>query len=532
MNVSNLFNVNGSIGCGAYAVPDFPDADAYIKHLDYLGINRSLVWHIEARDLNPAIGNQRLLKNIADAGLTERLLPAFVITPACYFECGVIEFLRESFASGQVKALRIMPEISCFPVRQIERVLAELAEFRPLLLWDCRTFTGENDFRGLEYLAQKFPQVNFALTQKMWPGFNSVLDAMWRCPNIYVDTSWLHMRNTIELLRDEFGAERILFGIGHKAHNGAAIAMLMHARISGAERELIAHSNSERLLGLSPLTGKFLPEPAILEQKPWWRKFRSGQALKEVKIIDAHSHDGPHTRSWILRKSGPDVLLEQMDRLGVDKLLLSSERALFGDGLEGNCATEQVFASYGDRFKGYFAFNPRFGDKLTPKFDEFFGRDFYIGFKLLASFWKIPLIDPAYKPVWEYADKHRLPILLHTWNDEYNSPAMLTEIAEKYSNAIFLLGHSGGGTSGRLEAEKLVLDNNNVYLEFCGTFTTPIPFEQSADKVGWNKVLFGSDTGAHCEAWELGRYLSMPVPDKILEPGLAENMEKILAKKI
>jgi hypothetical protein len=530
MKTISLFNVNGSIGRGAYETPDYPAAVDFIKHLDYLDIDRSLVWHVQARDLNPAIGNKQLLKEISEAGAEKRLIPAFVVTPACYFEHGTIEFLRESFASGRVKALRIMPEISRFPVRQIERVLAQLAEFKPLLLWDCGTFTDDNDIRDIEYLAGKMPEINFALTQKMWPGFGSILDLMWRCPNVYVDISWIHMRNTIELLRDEFGAERILFGIGYKSHYGAAPAMLAHANISDAERELIAHGNIERLLKLPALSQKLTGCSNKLD-KPLWNRFRNGGALDDIEIIDSHGHDGPHTRGWFLREGTIKEVVKQMDNLGVDKLILSSERALFGDAVEGNKFLEQDALPFKDRIAGYLSFNPRYSERLCPLFDDFFSRDFYVGFKLLASYWKIPLTDPGYKPIWEYADKHRLPVLLHTWDDKYNSPAMLTGIVKKYPDAIFILGHSGGGTRGRLEAEALALDNDNVYLEFCGTFTTPIPFEDSANKVGWDKVLFGSDTGAHCEAWELGRYLSMPVPDKVLKPGLADNIIKIMELK-
>ncbi len=531
MKTSNLFDVNGCIGRGAYETPDYPTADDFIRHLDYLGIDRSLVWHVQARDFNPAIGNKQLLKEISEANADERLIPAFVITPACYYEQGTMEFLRDSFASGQVKTLRIIPSVSRFPVYQIERVLSALAEFKPLLLCDCRTFNNENDFRDIEYLAGKFPEINFALTQKMWGGFGFVLDLMWRCPNIYVDISWIHMRGTIELLRDEFGAERILFGIGYKSHYGAAVAMLAHAQISDAERELIAHGNIERLLELPNLSRRLTKEYPAKLNKPLWNRFRNGEALDGIKIIDSHGHDGPHTRGWFLREGTIKEIVKQMDRLGVDKLILSSERALFGDAIEGNKSLEQDSLLFKDRIAGYLSFNPRYSEGLCPLFDDFFSRGFYVGFKLLASYWKIPLTAPDYKPVWEYADKHRLPVLLHTWNDKYNSPVMLSEIVKKYPDAIFLLGHSGGGTAGRLEAEKLTLDNDNVYLEFCGTFTTPMPFEDSANKVGWGKVVFGSDTGAHCESWELGRYLSMPLPDEILTPGLAGNISKILELK-
>lgn len=550
MNTSTLFNVNGSIGSGAYETPDYPTVHDFLHHLDYLGVDRSLVWHVEARDFNPTLGNRRLLTEIADSDAQERLFPAFVVTPTCYFEYRALDFLRASFEANQVRALRIMPNVSRFTPRHLERVLAALAEFEPLVLWDVDVFHDEEDIHGIEYLAKKMPQVHFAITQKMWQGFGSVLDLMWRCPNVYVDISWLHMRDTIELLRDHFGAERLLFGIGYKSHYGAALAMLAHAQISEEERELISHGNLERLLKLPASPPKSVITNSSNREKPLWSTFKSGKPIDGIKIIDAHGHDGPHARGWFLREGTLEAKIKQMDRLGVDKLILSAERALFANPLEGNLELEAIAQPYQDRIAGYLAFNPRYAEKLCPHFDDFFAGtrkdtagprpdrtrqsnvpqgNFFVGFKILPSYWKIPLPDASYQVVWEYANEHHLPILIHTWDDKYNSPALLTEIAKHYPNAKFLLGHSGGGTKGRVEAEALALVNDNVYLEFCGTFTTPMPFEDSANRVGWDKVLFGSDTGAHCQAWELGRYLSMPVADEVLMPGLAENMERILA---
>ncbi|MDY0169866.1 MAG: amidohydrolase family protein [Thermoguttaceae bacterium] len=371
------------------------------------------------------------------------------------------------------------------------------------------------------------------MTRKMWLGFSGVLDLLWRTPNAYIDTSYLHMRDTIELLTAEFGARRVLFGIGAKAHYGAAIAALVHARIDETERALIAHGNAERILKLAPYEGPELPAPDSDGQKPLWHRFRSGRALENVEVIDAHGHTPPHTRGWIIRENtiegGMAELVTRMDRLGVSRLILSPEAALFGESLAGNREAEQTLAKYRGRISGYLVFNPLYAEEMIPEFDAFFSREFFVGFKLLPSYWKRPLSDRGYEPVWRYANARRLPILIHTWDDRYNSPAMLEGIAAEHPEAVFILGHSGGGTAGRLEAESLAQAHANVYLEFCGTFTTPRPFETSLRLVGRDRVLFGSDTAAHDQAWELGRYLSMPLPDEELLPGLGENMRRLLA---
>ncbi|NLE68501.1 MAG: amidohydrolase family protein, partial [Lentisphaerae bacterium] len=254
--------------------------------------------------------------------------------------------------------------------------------------------------------------------------------------------------------------------------------------------------------------------------------------LQGLDVIDAHGHTPPHTRGWVIRRQdyagATAELVGLMDRLGVGRLIVSPEAALFGPCLEGNREAEAFLAPRGGRFSGYLVFNPRYADDLVPQLDAFFGRGFFVGFKLLPGYWNIPVTDPSYRPVWDYADRHRLPILLHTWDDPYDSPAMLSEIAPRYPQAVFLLGHSGGGTRGRFEAEALARANKNVYLEFCGSFTTPRPFETSMEIVGKDRIVFGSDAAAHDMAWELGRYLSLPLPDDDLILGLGATLRGLL----
>jgi len=45
---------------------------------------------------------------------------------------------------------------------------------------------------------------------------------------------------------------------------------------------------------------------------------------------------------------------------------------------------------------------------------------------------------------------------------------------------------------------------------------------------GIEKVVFGSDAEGHDLAWELGRFLSIPLPDRKLAPALADNFKKIM----
>jgi len=222
-----------------------------------------------------------------------------------------------------------------------------------------------------------------------------------------------------------------------------------------------------------------------------------------------------------------DAVIAHMDRVGVQHSIICPS-ALFNDPVAGNLEGEAMCSRHKDRFSGYLVYNPFYEDTLKPKLDEFFSRGFFVGFKLLSDYWQVPVTDPRYDTVWEYANKNSMPILLHTWTGAFNSPAMLTDIVLKYPNATFILGHSGGPS--RHEAEELALAHPNVMLEFCGSFTSSVPWEETIKKVGNDRVLFGSDTCAHDLAWEMGRFLSIPLPDSELIPILGENMKKILKK--
>ncbi len=524
-----LIDVNACFGFGAYKKPDFETVTDLIQHLDYLGIERSLVWHYEARDVNPTSGNKLLLKEINElpVDLQKRVIPTFVVTPACYYEEGTLEFLKTQMGKGVTHALRVFPTVSRFQLAQMTRILLELAHFNPVCFIDC-SGQNESDLAELSIVANKVPEVTFVLTQKMWEGFGAVVDLMWQCPNICTDISFIHTRGTIEMLVREFGVERVLFGMGHKSHYGAAMASIIFADLSELQREMIAYKNIESLLGLESVDFEI---PGNVKDKPLWDKFRNGESL-DVPIIDVHAHVGPFSLGFYLPDNDYESLINKMivrmDQLGIDELYASGSHALYGECLKGNQLLEEKARKAEGRIFGYLSFNPLYAEEMIPMFDDFFSRKFYKGFKILASYWQLPMNDPIFNPVWEYAHKHHLPILLHTWDDQYSSPSLLTEIVSKYPNAKFMLGHSGG-TNGRVEAVTLAQNNSNVYLEFCGSFTCVDDWVDTFEQVGLRQVLFGSDTCAHNQAWELGRLLSIPVPDKELLPVLAENFKRILA---
>lgn len=537
MSITSFFDVNAVLGKGVFGNSEYTTPEALISQMDYLGIDRGLVWSCEARDACTTKGNANLLERItAKEEYRKRLFPAFVVNPALVFDKQGLEFLKISLKSSAVRALRIFPASSRFSMATLERLFHELKAFNPVILWNFRDTNGRADRTELVSLAQKFPRFKFILTQLMWGQFNDALDMMWRSENILMDTSWLHMTDSIEILVDYFGPERVVFGCGFKSHYGASAAALAHSKIRDRDKEKIAHKNMEKLLKITNPEKNIFTEPDIIKEKPVWKKFREGKAVTEFNIIDCHAHLATNILGWTFRTGNPkeilDTIVKRMDSIGVKQTVLSNFDALFADPIEGNKELKNIVekSGMGKRVSGYYSFNPHYENVLREDMEESFSRGFFKGFKLLPSYWKTALTDSRFRTVWKYADKYCLPILIHTWNDKYNSPGILKDIVKKYSRAQFILGHSGGGTEGRLEAEELAMKNKNVYLEYCGSFTTPLDWVDTFDKAGFDNTVFGSDTYCHDLAWELGRLLSIPVPDQKLVPVFSSNFEKILSK--
>ena len=507
-----LFNVNGSFGCGNSSKPDYYNAAELIKQMDRLGVDRALVWHL------PVGSNEELMNQIESTpGASDRLIPAYTATVLSGFNSNDIRMIREAVSSGRIKAIRIYLVGSHCRLSGLENLVSEIEEFKPLLLLNCREPLNTDDLLNF---AGKFPSVPMVYSEAWHPHYTALLELMTRRKNIYADISWLHTIDAIEDLTERFGAERVLFGMGLRSHNGASIGALMRADISEGERELIGHGNLERLLGIQ--SSAPLSKNKSIDYGTLWRKFLKKEPL-DVDIVDAHTHLG--SRQTIVK------VLESMNKLGINTLLGIAKNGTGSDPVTGNKELLDSVGSDTDRISGYYAFNPHYYEKLTPMLDEIFSNPFYIGFKLLNSYWGVRLDDPRFNPMWEYAEKHCLPVLIHTWNDGYDNPSFLTNIAPKYKNVKFLLAHSGGDDQGRLEAEDLAMKNPNVYLEFCGSFTASIRWEDTIQRIGNDRIVYGSDTLGHSMVWELGRLLSLELPEVTLVPILGANMRRILAER-
>jgi hypothetical protein len=523
-----LIDVNAFFGKSATGASEFPEIQDRLDFMNRLGISMSLVWNTESRQNHALSSNQKMIDEIARTPKAKgRIIPALAVSGLMQYEQDGIKSLKQQMIKGETRALRFVSVFKRLTLCQLEPVMKGIAGLKPFIIMRH----DETNIEDILEFTSMFPEIPVILTEVMWGPCITVFDLMRRRKNILVDNSWLHSFGAVEQVVEHFGAERLLFGTGHKSHGGAAIAQLARAEITDKEQQRVMHENLERLLGLKG-NAKATPLQSTKPADSLWGRCLAGKTLG-VDIVDAHFHLGP-SGGYVLKdqeeNSQVKPALKVMDSLGIQTVLVSGLQALLGEAVDGNNLLEKVLLPNSDRFKGYLGFNPFYSDGLVKNFDRYFSGKFFVGFKTLCGYWGVKMNDPRFKPMWVYANKHRLPILNHTWGKD--DILLLKDVVKKYPHAHFLLGHSGGGSAdGRQEAESLAKENPNVYLEWCGSFCCSAPWEKTLQQVSPKQVVFGTDAMAHDINWELGRLLSMDVSDKILIPILGQNMRRILSQR-
>ena len=175
------------------------------------------------------------------------------------------------------------------------------------------------------------------------------------------------------------------------------------------------------------------------------RDFLQTGACPSCPIIDMHGHYGPF--SWVyMPRCEADAMIASMDQQGVKALVFSSHTALFHDVDAGNDLTRDVVRQHPGRLFGYIVINPHFPQSIHSELQRFGQEPGFLGFKFLPDYHLYPITGDKYAPVLEYADQHGLCLLTHTWGfSPYDGPELVAQIARKYPNVTFFMGHSGYG---------------------------------------------------------------------------------------
>lgn len=221
------------------------------------------------------------------------------------------------------------------------------------------------------------------------------------------------------------------------------------------------------------------------------RAFLEGGIKAACPVIDMHSHPD-RFRSIYFPVVEPDDMASFLDRAGVKMVCGVTHESIFADMTAGNDRMERLVRRHPANFRGYIGINPHYPDNITVELARYDRRAGFIGFKFLSTYHEYKITGDANIPVFQFADERGLVILSHTWGkDEFCRPELFVDLADRYRNVTWLLGHAGYGDWKT--AARIARDHPNIFLELTGAACVAGLIDLFTEIAGSNKIVFGTD---------------------------------------
>jgi predicted TIM-barrel fold metal-dependent hydrolase len=135
--------------------------------------------------------------------------------------------------------------------------------------------------------------------------------------------------------------------------------------------------------------------------------------------------------------------------------------------------------------------------------------------------------DPAVHPIIELLIERGLPALIHCGHPIFTLPWSIEELIRRYPEARVVLGHMGHGNIIYINAAiDVAARNPNVYLETSG-MPMHSKIREAVERVGPDRVLYGSDTPFHHPSVELAKVRVSGLPADLTERVLGENGRRL-----
>jgi len=507
-----LFDINAAIGRVAASRLGFDTPANLLAEMDRLRIDQALVHHQLAAEGDVDLGNRMLLVTLRDQ---PRLHPCWVILPAALGDLPDPAAWIKSAQTAGVRAVRLLPRHSLFTPLPwcVSGLCRELEKAELLLLldfglhhWSERVIPWDQ----VDQLCQAHPRLPVVVIGVTTGETRDALALLPALPNLHLDYHAFNPPDLLRRIHHEGLSERFLFGTGLPIRAGECVVeQIRRSALPPEPLAAIGYNNAARLLRLPAAS----PEP------------HAAHSPRRPRIIDAHAHCGAWERT-ITPVRDTDTIIKEMDRCGIDAMIVSSFAALHGEMRAGNQLTAGALRQAPGRLFGYAVINPHYPEEIEDELRRCFGGDSaFVGLKLHCGLHAAPLDHPGYERALRFANEHEMPVLIHGGEIEE-----WREITDRYSGARFLLAHAcawDGFNAQMRDYYAQARDIPNLYLDVAGSAAFRGALRALIDLVGLDKVLFGSDFPMFDLAFELGRITGSTLSDVEKDAVCRENALRI-----
>ena len=234
------------------------------------------------------------------------------------------------------------------------------------------------------------------------------------------------------------------------------------------------------------------------------------------------------------------TLLKQMDEAGVEKSVLYAVEAPIV--YASNEYVAELCSQHPDRLIGFASVDPKKTDALQV-LDKAVNQLGLRGLKFHPPLQDFFPNDEEVFPVYEWAQKHGLPVVFHVGSTPFGAlcrlsqanPLLLDEVAVAFPNLKIILTHLG--TLWQHEAFMVVEKNENVYID-TAAYLYEIESLLNMDlvhRLGEDKIIFGTDYPmpfagkVHQMADFVSCIKKLPLEKDVIRKIFSDNFSAILA---
>lgn len=240
-------------------------------------------------------------------------------------------------------------------------------------------------------------------------------------------------------------------------------------------------------------------------------------------VVDGHCHVGIGYEY----QQTADELLQEMDKYGVDRAVICPvDRCIAVDNREGNDFVLDTVRTHRDRFYAFATANPWYGARAVEELRRAIDQGAR-GIKLHPSLQGFLLCDELVYPLVELAQELAVPMFFHTGTPAFSLPTQLAELAMRFPEVNFIMGHMGS-TDFKLEAAAVALLASNIYLDT--SWILPDLVTRAVAAVGAERVLFGSDSPLSTLHIEMGCRRAAKLTDDMRDQVMGGSMLRLLGE--
>lgn len=243
-------------------------------------------------------------------------------------------------------------------------------------------------------------------------------------------------------------------------------------------------------------------------------------------VIDSHTH---LYRGWANVKGvDPRKMIDGLKAAGVDKSILMTIDGLFGDCPKHNDELAALASEFPDELIAFGTVNPYEGDKAVEELRRCVRQLGMKGMKFHPWLQAFSLTHPTMNDIASECGQLGVPIVFHDGTPPYASTPQAANLADNHPETTIILGHSGLHDQWH-DAVRWGEKLSNLY--FCTHGTPFVSLCRLAERVGPERMLFGSDSGFGGEQvvlYDLDMVYSLPISDSDKEKILGGNAVRLL----